>query len=140
MSEQMHPEELWTTRNGERRYTGHNGRGGRVEMGPVEQEGAFTPGELMKLALAGCAGMSSDFRFRRVLGDDYQVTIRVEATKHAEDDRYDAFRETFEIDLSSLDEETRAKTIASAQAAIDRLCTVGNTIKASAPISPAEYL
>ena len=133
-------DDLWVERNGTRTYTGFSARGARVEMGPVEAGAVFTPGELLKLALAGCAGMSSDARFARVLGDDYQVTIRVTAPKHETDDRYVDFHEVFEIDLSALDDATREATLVRAQKAIDRACTVGNTIKASAEISEVEYV
>ncbi|MCL1899743.1 MAG: OsmC family protein [Promicromonosporaceae bacterium] len=140
MSTSRHPEDLQTVRKGERLYTGSNGRGAVVEMGPVDVAGAFTPGELLKIALAGCVGMSADFRFRRVLGDEFEVTVRVETSKADGEDRYETFRESIEVDLSGLDEDTRAKTVDSVQKAVDRLCTVGNTIKASAAIDPIAYL
>src|SRR3954470_18142605 len=60
---------LWAERVGTRRYTGHNARGAEVRMGPVEAGDVFTPGELLKIALAGCAGMSSDHTLARHLGE-----------------------------------------------------------------------
>lgn len=130
---------LWVERNGTRTYTGFSGRGAQVAIGPVEAGAVFTPGELLKIALAACAGMSSDTKFSRVLGDDYKVTIRVDGPKHATEDRYPAFAETFEIDLSSLDDAARDKTLMLAQRSIDRACTVGNTLKAGAQVAPISY-
>ncbi|WP_245993020.1 OsmC family protein [Xylanimonas allomyrinae] len=131
---------LWVERNGTRTYTGFSGRGARVDIGPASAGAVFTPGELLKIALAACAGMSSDLKFSRVLGDDYAVTIRVDGPKHATEDRYPELHETFEIDLSSLDEDTRAKTLLLAQRSIDRACTVGNTLREGAAVPPVEYV
>ena len=69
--------ELWVQRTGVRRYTGRSTRGAEVLIGSEDVEGVFTPGELMKIALAACSGLSSDQPLRRRLGDDYSATIRV---------------------------------------------------------------
>src|SRR6266576_3254417 len=71
------PAALWVERTGARRYTGRSSRGAEVLVGSEGVEGVFTPGELMKIALAACSGMSSDAPLRRRLGEDYQVTISV---------------------------------------------------------------
>ncbi|WP_159798228.1 OsmC family protein [Puerhibacterium puerhi] len=131
---------LWVERNGVRTYTGYSGRGARVDIGPVTAGAVFTPGELLKIALAACAGMSSDTKFARVLGDDYKVKITVEGPKDATEDRYPALHETFEIDLSSLDDAVRDKTLLLAQRSIDRACTVANTLKAGALVPPASFV
>lgn len=73
--------ELWVERTGVRRYTGHSSRGGQVLVGSEDVDGVFTPGELMKIALAACSGMSSDEPLRRRLGDDYPATeVRFEVS------------------------------------------------------------
>jgi uncharacterized OsmC-like protein len=113
--------------------------GATVEIGPASAGAVFTPGELLKIALAACAGMSSDTKFSRVLGDDYEVTIRVEDPKDVAEDRYPVLTERFEIDLSSLDDATRDKTLLLAQRSIDRVCTVGRTLKAGALVPPAQF-
>jgi uncharacterized OsmC-like protein len=130
---------LWVERTGTRTYRGFTARGATVEIGPATAGAVFTPGELLKIALAACAGMSSDIKFSRVLGDDYRVTIRVEDPKDVDEDRYPVLTERFEIDLSSLDDETRAKTLMLAQRSIDRVCTVGRTLKAGAEVPPAVF-
>jgi uncharacterized OsmC-like protein len=130
---------LWVERTGTRTYRGHTARGASVEIGPASEGAVFTPGELLKIALAACAGMSSDTKFSRVLGDDYQVTIRVEDAKDMEQDLYPVLTERFEIDLSGLDDKTRDKTLLLAQRSIDRACTVGRTLKAGALVPPVVY-
>ncbi len=130
---------LWVERTGSRTYRGFSARGASVEIGPVEAGAVFTPGELLKIALAACAGMSSDIKLARTLGDDYEVTIRVEDPKDLDEDRYPVLTEKFEIDLSGLDEATRNKTLLLAQRSIDRACTVGRTLKAGALVPPAVF-
>lgn len=80
--------ELWVERTGVRRYTGRSSRGAEVLVGSEDVEGVFTPGELMKIALAACSGMSSDQPLRRRLGDDYPATIRVSGPPDREQERY----------------------------------------------------
>ena len=130
---------LWVERNGTRTYTGFSARGARVEIGPASAGAVFTPGELLKVALAACAGMSSDRAFSRRLGDDYKTTIRVEDPKNMAEDRYPVLTEKFEIDLSALDDEDRAKLLTIAQRSIDKACTVGRTLKAGAQIPDAQF-
>lgn len=131
---------LWVERTGTRTYRGHTARGASVEIGPASEGAVFTPGELLKIALAACAGMASDLKFSRVLGDDYGATIRVEDPKDMDDDRYPVLTERFEIDLSGLDDRTREKTLLLAQRSIDRACTVGRTLKAGAEVPPAVFV
>jgi uncharacterized OsmC-like protein len=130
---------LWVERTGTRTYRGHTARGATVEIGPASEGAVFTPGELLKIALAACAGMASDVKLARVLGDDYRTTIRVEDAKDMTEDRYPVLTEKFEIDLSGLDDKTREKTLLLAQRSIDRSCTVGRTLKAGAEVPPAQF-
>src|SRR6516162_610979 len=67
--------ELWVERTGSRRYTGYSSRGAQVLVGSEDVEGVFTPGELLKIALAACSGMSTDEPLARRLGDDYKVVV-----------------------------------------------------------------
>ena len=69
--------ELWVERTGVRQYVGRSSRGAQVLVGNEDVDGVFTPGELLKIALAACSGMASDAPLRRRLGDDYTTTIRV---------------------------------------------------------------
>ncbi|MFT4127771.1 MAG: OsmC family peroxiredoxin, partial [Gordonia sp. (in: high G+C Gram-positive bacteria)] len=78
--------ELWVQRTGTRRYTGLSSRGAQVLIGSEDVEGVFTPGELLKIALAACTGMSSDRPLSRRLGDDYDATVRVSGTADRENE------------------------------------------------------
>ena len=127
--------ELWVERTGVRRYTGRSSRGAEVLIGSVTDEGVFTPGELLKIALAGCSGLSSDQPLRRRLGDDYPAVIRVSGDADRESERYPLLAEKLEIDLSSLTADERDRLLLVVGRAIDQVCTVGRTLKSGTEIT-----
>ena len=126
--------ELWVERTGKRLYTGRNSRGAEVSIGGVEVDGAFSPGELLKIALAGCSGLSADSKLAHRLGDDVDVVIKVTGMASPEHDRYPAFAEELVVDLSGLDAEARERLITVVHRAIDSHCTVGRTLDAGATV------
>ncbi len=132
--EQKAHTELWVERTGVRRYTGHSSRGAEVLVGSEDVPGVFTPGELMKIALAACTGMSSDHPLARRLGDDYDATVRVSGAADRENERYPELTEVLELDLSELDPDTRDRLLVTVERAIDRVCTVGRTLKAGTTV------
>lgn len=127
--------ELWVERTGVRRYTGRSSRGAEVLIGSEDVEGVFTPGELLKIALAACSGMSSDHPLRSRLGDDYPVTIKVSGPADREQERYPLLEEKIEIDLSELPEEERVKLLTIVRRSIDKVCTVGRTLKSGTEVN-----
>ncbi|MCI4676560.1 OsmC family protein [Candidatus Mycolicibacterium alkanivorans] len=126
--------ELWVERTGVRRYTGRSSRGAEVLIGSETDEGVFTPGELLKIALAGCSGLSSDQPLRRRLGDDYQAVIRVSGAADREQERYPLLEENLEIDLSGLSAAEIERLRVVVNRAIDQVCTVGRTLKSGAEV------
>jgi uncharacterized OsmC-like protein len=126
--------DLWVERTGVRRYTGHSSRGAEVLVGSEDVEGVFTPGELMKIALAACSGMSSDSPLARRLGDDYHATVRVSGAADREHEVYPLLEETLEIDLSGLDDAEKVRVLTVVQRAVDQVCTVGRTLKAGTKV------
>ena len=127
--------ELWVERTGVRRYTGRSSRGAEVLIGSETDEGVFTPGELLKIALAGCSGLSSDQPLRRRLGDDYNAVIRVSGPADRDSERYPVLAERLEVDLSGLSAEERERLLVVVNRAIDQVCTVGRTLKAGAEVT-----
>ncbi|HEY9314015.1 OsmC family protein [Williamsia sp.] len=122
--------ELWVERTGTRRYTGQSSRGAEVLIGSEDVEGVFTPGELLKIALAACTGMSSDRPLSRRLGDDYDATIKVSGAADRENEVYPQLNEVLEVDLSELDPEAAQRLLVVVERAVDAVCTVGRTLKA----------
>lgn len=129
--------DLWVERTGVRRYTGRSSRGAEVLVGSEDVEGVFTPGELLKIALAACSGMSSDFALRSRLGDDYDTTIKVSGAADREREVYPHLEERLEVDLSSLSDEDRIKLLTIVRRSIDKACTVGRTLKEGTEVSLA---
>ena len=125
---------LWVERTGGRRYVGRSARGGEVQLGGLDVEGTFTPGELLKIALAACTGFSSDVTLARRLGDDYAATIHVSGVSDPDEDRYPRLVERLELDLSGLDDEARERLLTVVTRAVDQACTVGRTLKAGAEV------
>lgn len=98
-------------------------------IGSEDAEGVFTPGELLKIALAACSAMSSDVPLARRLGDDYAATVRVSGSADREQERYPLLEETLELDLSNLTEAETQRLLTVVRRAIDQVCTVGRTLK-----------
>ncbi|MDV7198132.1 OsmC family protein [Rhodococcus kroppenstedtii] len=126
--------ELWVERTGTRRYTGKSDRGAEVLIGSEDVPGVFTPGELLKIALAACTGMSSDRPLARRLGENYDATVRVSGAADRENEVYPRLEEILEVDLSELDAEAHERLLTVVTKAVDKVCTVGRTLKAGTEI------
>ena len=98
MADESTPTELWVERTGTRRYTGKSSRGAEVSIGSESVDGVFTPGELLKIALAACTGMSSDLPLSRRLGDNYDATVRVSGAADRENELYPDLHEILELE------------------------------------------
>jgi uncharacterized OsmC-like protein len=127
--------ELWVERTGVRRYTGRSSRGAQVLVGNDDVDGVFTPGELLKIALAACSGMASDAPLARRLGDDYKATIRVSGAADREQEVYPLLEESMELDLSGLPEDEIARMLLVATRSVDQICTVGRTLKSGTTVT-----
>lgn len=117
---------LWASRVGPRTYVGRNNAGAEVVIG--DGPGMFSPGELLRLALATCHTLSADKRLAAALGDDFAAHVGIDAAKPEGVNRYSHFEMEFVADLSTLDEGAKAALLERAEAAIERNCTVGHTI------------
>src|SRR4051812_761398 len=119
------PGSVSATRVGDRTFEGRNERGATVLIGPASVDGAFTPGELLKAALAGCAGMSADRVLSRRLGADFAATYWSHGHSH-DDNRYDSIDEEIVIDqLDTLSPEEQEKILHLVVRTIEVACTVG---------------
>ena len=127
--------QLWVERTGSRRYTGYSSRGAQVLVGSEDVDGVFTPGELLKIALAACSGMSSDEPLARRLGDDYQAVVKVSGAADREQERYPLLEETLELDLSGLSEDQKERLLVVVNRAVDLVCTVGRTLKSGTTVT-----
>lgn len=58
---------LWVERNKDGSWDAFSDDGAHIKFG--KDRGQFTPGDLMKVALAGCAALSSQFAIEHTLGE-----------------------------------------------------------------------
>ncbi len=129
---------VWVRRTGVKTFTGHNPRGASVQISASGVEGEyFTPGELMKVALAACSAVTAESPLARALGDDYDVEVRAAGAADPDEKRYPALVEELVVDLSDLDEATRARVLTVVERAIDGHCNVGRTLMAGATVDLA---
>ena len=125
---------LWVERVGTKTYVGTNDRGAEVRVGPHTDDGVFSPGELMKVALAACSGMSAERGVDRRLGADTPIKVAVRSVAGTGENRYARLLTELVIPISDLSEEDRKLLVAVAKRAVDVGCTVGRTIEASAQV------
>lgn len=123
---------IWAERTGTRQYLGRNARGAevRVGMGP----GEFSPGELLKIALATCNTLSADHRLAKALGEDFEANVICATLKNDEEERYSDMDVQIVTDLSGLTPEQLATLTKRVEGAIERGCTVGHTLEKGAGI------
>lgn len=120
------PKAVWLERTGPGSFVGKTSSGVEVRIGHGDDE--FTPGDLLKLAFAGCHATSSDARFAAVLGEDYHSTVGVSARYDQERDRFTHMDVEIVADLSELSQEDSARLRRRAEAAIERKCTISHTL------------
>ena len=125
---------VWADRTGVRSYLGHSARGGSVAIGDKSYPGTFTPGELLRLALASCAAFSSDAALVRRLGPDAQARVEVVGDYDPVADTYTAFTERLVANLADLNGADRERLAAVLERAIDKSCTVKHTLEAPRPV------
>ena len=123
---------VWAERTGTRRYLAHNARGAQVAvgMGP----GEFTPGELLKVALATCNTLSADHRLAKALGEDFEANVICATLKNDEEERYSDMDVQIVTDLSGLTPEQLSTLTERVERAIERGCTVGHTLEKGADL------
>src|SRR6201999_3677854 len=127
--------ELWVERTGVRRYTGHSSRGAEVLVGNEDVDGVFTPGELMKIALAACSGMASDAPLAGRIGDDYRTKIEGSGAADRDQEHYPLLEEHMSLELSGLSEDEVSRVLTVVERAIDQVCTVGRTLKSGTKVT-----
>ena len=123
---------VWAERTGTRQYLGRNARGAevRVGMGP----GEFSPGELLKIALATCNTLSADHRLAKALGEDFEANVICATLKNEEEERYSDMDVQIVTDLSGLAPEQLSTLTERVERAIERGCTVGHTLEKGADL------
>lgn len=123
------------TRTGEHTFSATNGRGAQVDIGRDGAPDAFTPGELLLAAIAGCSAVTSENLLVRRVGEEAPLQVRADRTTDpADPNRFASAQVTFDVDLDRVDPEQRAKLSAAVQRAVERYCTVSRSVESGTPI------
>ena len=92
----------------------------------------------MKIALAGCAALSSQFAIEHTLGEGKGAKIVVDGTYDADNDAYIGFDEQVVIEKNATDaglsDEDAAKLKERVTRHIDKGCTVKHTYVEKTPV------
>ena len=125
---------LWVERNKDGSWDAFSDDGAHIKFG--KGRGAFTPGDLMKIALAGCAALSSQFAIEHTLGDGKGARIVVDGTYDADSDAYINFNEQVVVDATDakLSEEDADKLKERVTRHIEKGCTVKHTYVQETPV------
>jgi len=126
LPENVGPGSVWADRTGPRTLLGRNQRGVEIPIG--HGEGEINPGELLKLALIGCAGMSSDVNLARRLGDEFPMRLWAHGTADEEENRYLTIAEEVQLPLEELTAEEIATVVKVFGRAVAAGCTVERTV------------
>ena len=125
---------LWVERNKDGSWDAFSDDGAHIKFG--KGRGVFTPGDLMKIALAGCAALSSPFAIEHTLGDGKGARIVVDGTYDADSDAYINFNEQVVVDATDakLSEEDADKLKERVTRHIEKGCTVKHTYVQETPV------
>ena len=125
---------LWVERNKDGSWDAFSDDGAHIKFG--KGRGVFTPGDLMKIALAGCAALSSQFAIEHTLGDGKGARIVVDGTYDADSDAYINFNEQVVVDATDakLSEEDANKPKERVTRHIEKGCTVKHTYVQETPV------
>ena len=125
---------LWVERNKDGSWDAFSDDGAHIKFG--KGRGVFTPGDLMKIALAGCAALSSQFAIEHTLGDGNGARIVVDGTYDADSDAYINFNEQVVVDATDakLSEEDADKLKERVTRHIEKGCTVKHTYVQETPV------
>lgn len=133
LPENFGPGSVWADRTGERTLVGRNQRGVEIPIG--HGEGQINPGELLKLALIGCADMSSDVNLARRLGQDFDMRLWAHGTSDEAQNRYLRIAEEVQLPLEGLTAEEIATVVKVFGRAVAAGCTVERTVVPGAEVT-----
>lgn len=122
--------QITATRTAKDLYTVRSEGGGELRVGAPGTEGAFTPGELLQAALAGCAALSGDAQLVSKLGPDFDATVTVDATRHEQENRVESLLVTIDADMSKLSAEDHHKLLERTDRIVERLCAIKRSLNA----------
>lgn len=126
---------LEVERVGEHDFVGRNERGAEVRVGRKGAEGAFSPAELLQIAAAACSAVTAESLITRRVGEESKFRVEVTADRRDGASELDAVHVRFDVELGGLGQTEREALVTAVDRAIDKLCTVGRTLKKGIPVT-----
>ncbi|WP_114854921.1 OsmC family protein [Brachybacterium sp. YJGR34] len=133
LPEEVGPGSVWADRTGHRTLMGRTQRGVEIPIG--HGDGEVSPGELLKLALIGCAGMSSDVNLARRLGEDFPMRLWAHGLSDESENRYLTIAEQVQIPLEGLSAQEIATVVKVFGRAVAAGCTVERSIASGVEVT-----
>jgi uncharacterized OsmC-like protein len=118
-------------------YTAMNSRGGTISVGDGSDT-AFTPVELLLVAIGGCTAIDVDLvTSRRAEPDSFQVVVEADKVADSGGNHLAGIEVTFRIAFPAGDGGDAARDILPriAGQSHDRLCTVSRTVERGTPVT-----
>jgi len=113
-------------------FVGTNERGARVAIGGSNEDGVFSPVELLLVALGGCELVTVEPLTAKRGHRLVKLAIRVEADK-VEPTKLGPITGTYEIELPAGDDEAAEVFRAVAERVHEHHCTVGRALREHTP-------
>ncbi|WP_093930555.1 OsmC family protein [Streptomyces sp. ok210] len=129
--------EVSVSRTGPHEFLGRNSRGATVRLGFADAEEAFTPGELLQIALAGCMSLTVEELVTRRAGEDAALEATAGSWRAPGVREYQRIWVDLDVDLSFLDTVTRERVAAAMRRAVEGQCTAHRTLEKGAEIALA---
>ena len=124
---------LWVERKEDGTWVAHKDDKAEIVFG--HGDGLFTPGDLLKIALAGCGGLSSQFAVESALGENKGARVIVDGTYDPDSNAYINFSEQLVVDAADahLSDEDAQKLKERIRRHVDKSCTVMHTLNEAPP-------
>ena len=125
------------TRLGKGHYEATNARGGRLVLGQGGTDEAFSPVELLLVAIAGCGASDVDFiTAKRAEPTRFDVRMTGDKIRDERGNRLTNLRITFDVEFADDEAGRAARDILprAVQQSHDRLCTVSRNVEVGTPV------
>lgn len=127
---------LWVEKNKDGSWDAFSDDGAHIKFGHGSDRGVFSPGDLTKIALAGCAALSSEKAVESALGEGQGARIVVDGSYDPDSDAFTSYEEQIVIDATEagLSEEDAKKLAERVRRHIESGCTVKHTYEHETPV------
>jgi uncharacterized OsmC-like protein len=129
--------EVVVERTAQGRFDVTNSRGGRIHIG-AGGDAAFTPTELLLVAIGGCTAIDVDLlTSRRAEPEEFTIVVDAAKIRDESGNRLTDIEVIFRLRFPEGDDGDAARAVLPRAVSMshDRLCTVGRTVEAGTPIA-----